>query len=86
MGCLQRARRSPRHAPPHFCWQLRQDTTSWTEHFFSRSAMRFDATAATKETNAYAVEQSEKEATFDFHPGRTVTKGGRKRRGKQVRA
>mmetsp|Transcript_9253 Transcript_9253/g.28004 ORF Transcript_9253/g.28004 Transcript_9253/m.28004 type:complete len:193 (-) Transcript_9253:272-850(-) len=48
-SCLAAASRAPRHAPPHFCWQLRQDTSSWSEHFFSRMAVRFDAVAAARE-------------------------------------
>lgn len=51
-ACLAAASRAPRHAPPHFCWQLRQDTSSWSEHFFSRMALRFDAVAAANEVTS----------------------------------
>ena len=30
---------------PHLCWMLSQDTKAWSEHFFSRMALRFDARA-----------------------------------------
>uniref|UniRef100_A0A7S0JGG7 Uncharacterized protein n=1 Tax=Calcidiscus leptoporus TaxID=127549 RepID=A0A7S0JGG7_9EUKA len=44
--CVAAAQRAPTQATPHLCWQLRQDTSSWSEHFFSRMALRFDAVAA----------------------------------------
>ena len=45
-ACLAAARASAHVAPPHLCWSLRQDTRSWSEHFFQRMALRFDAAAA----------------------------------------
>ena len=53
-GCLRRARQSARAAPPHFCWSLRQDTRSWSEHFFKRMALRFDAVADLADRGAAA--------------------------------
>jgi len=47
-ACLEAARASPAQVPPHFCWSLRQDTKSWSEHFFKRMALRFDAAAAVR--------------------------------------
>ena len=44
--CLRAARASASVPPPHLCWSLRQDTRSWSEHFFRRMALRFDAAAA----------------------------------------
>ena len=47
--CLDEARATPGRPSPHFCWTLRQDTRSWSEHFFKRMALRFDAAAAARE-------------------------------------
>ena len=47
-ACLEEARASPHQVPPHLCWSLRQDTKSWSEHFFKRMALRFDAAAAVR--------------------------------------
>lgn len=41
--CLRAARAQTSMPPPHLCWSLRQDTRSWSEHFFRRMAIRFDA-------------------------------------------
>lgn len=49
-GCLDAARGSAFRITPHFCWSLRQDTRSWSEHFFKRMALRFDAAAAARES------------------------------------
>ena len=47
--CLARARAAPAaEVTPHLCWMLSQDTRSWTEHFFQRAALRFDARAASR--------------------------------------
>jgi len=46
--CLESARTLPSQVTPHFCWSLRQDTKSWSEHFFKRAALRFDAAAAVR--------------------------------------
>lgn len=46
--CLDLARSVARAPPPHLCWSLRQDTRSWSEHFFKRLALRFDAAAAAR--------------------------------------
>ena len=43
--CLRAASEQTSMPPPHFCWSLRQDTRSWSEHFFRRMALRFDAAA-----------------------------------------
>ena len=43
--CLEAARQEPSVPPPHLCWSMRQDTRSWSEHFFRRMALRFDAAA-----------------------------------------
>ncbi|KAL1528123.1 hypothetical protein AB1Y20_009487 [Prymnesium parvum] len=44
--CVAAARARPSGVTPHLCWTLRQDTRSWSEHFFMRTALRFDAVAA----------------------------------------
>jgi hypothetical protein len=44
--CLRAARAAASEPPPHLCWSMRQDTRSWSEHFFRRMALRFDAAAS----------------------------------------
>ena len=39
---------------PHLCWMLSQDTKAWSEHFFSRMALRFDARATLADAAAAA--------------------------------
>lgn len=46
--CLDLARSMPGRVTPHLCWSLRQDTRSWSEHFFKRMALRFDAAASAR--------------------------------------
>jgi len=69
VACLAAASRVPRHAPPHFCWQLRQDTRSWSEHFFSRTALRFDAVAAARDAAAGRRHEVESRVQVRFTKG-----------------
>jgi len=56
--CLARARRAAgggaAEVTPHLCWMLSQDTKAWSEHFFQRMALRFDARAAARASSGGA--------------------------------
>ena len=66
-ACLERARAAADFPPPHLCWSLRQDTRSWSEHFFVRMALRFDARAALRERAG---------ASDEGHGGRRAGRAG----------
>ena len=78
-GCLAMARRTTGQPPPHLCWSVRQDTRSWSEHFFHRMALRFDAAAAMRDGAPRNGKGGDGDEHIDGLPSVMVGRGARRR-------